>query len=133
VIAQRVSQHTSLRALKTQLTDLAELGRDLPRHAREILELVAQNRLQVRISGLEESRLLENMQKIANRITAGLISAALVVGAALALRIDAGPRLFGYPGIALVMFVLAFAMAAGLVLSALLSDRRVSRYRARRR
>ena len=133
VIAQRVAQHTSLRALKNQLTDMAELGRDLPRHAREILELVAQNRLQVRISGLEESRLLENMQKIANRITAGLISAALVVGAALALRIDAGPRLFGYPGIALVMFLLAFAMAAGLVLSALLSDRRVSRYRARRR
>jgi hypothetical protein len=55
------------------------------------------------------------------------------VGAALALSVDAGPRLFGYPGIALVMFVLAFLLAAALVLSALLLDRRVSRYRVRRR
>ena len=133
IVAQRVAQHTSLQAFSAQFADLAELGRELPRQARTILDLLARNRLRVHISGLEESRLLENLQKIANRITAGLISAALVVGAALALRIDAGPRLFGYPGIALVMFVLAFALATALMLSALFSDRRVSRYRARER
>jgi ubiquinone biosynthesis protein len=133
IVAQRVSAHTSLQSFGTQFADMAELGRELPRQARAILDLLARNRLRVHISGLEESRLLENLQKIANRITAGLISAALVIGAALALRIDAGPRLFGYPGLALVMFVLAFALAIGLLLSAAFSDRRVSRYRARDR
>jgi predicted unusual protein kinase regulating ubiquinone biosynthesis (AarF/ABC1/UbiB family) len=133
IVAQRVSAHTSLQSFGTQFADMAELGRELPRQARAILDVLARNSLRVHISGLEESRLLENMQKIANRITAGLISAALVIGAALALRIDAGPRLFGYPGLALVMFVLAFALAIGLLLSAAFSDRRVSRYRARDR
>lgn len=133
IVGQRMAQHTSLQSFGAQFADLAELGRELPRQARAIFDLLARNRLRVHISGLEESRLLENLQKIANRITAGLISAALVVGAALALRIDAGPRLFGYPGIALVMFVLAFALATALMLSALFSDRRVSRYRTRDR
>jgi predicted unusual protein kinase regulating ubiquinone biosynthesis (AarF/ABC1/UbiB family) len=131
VVAARIRQHASLHELQKQFADLGELARELPRQARTILDTLARNRFSVRVSGLEESRLLENLQKIANRITAGLISAALVIGAALALRVDAGPRLFGYPGIALVMFVLAFALAACLVLSALLLDRRVSRYRTR--
>jgi hypothetical protein len=86
----------------------------------------------VRISGLEESRLLENLQKIANRITAGIIAAALVIGAALGLRVQGGPRLLGYPAVALVMFVLAFVLAGALVVSVLLLDRRVSRYRTRK-
>jgi ubiquinone biosynthesis protein len=133
VIAKRVSQETSLHALRMQFGEIAELGRELPRQARMLFDTLAHNRLRVRISGLEESRLLENLQKIANRISTSLISAALVVGAALALRIDAGPRLFGYPGIALVMFVLAFCLSAALVISALLSDRRMSRYRSRER
>ena len=132
VAAERVTQQASARRLSAQLAELAGFTREVPRQTHAILDLLAHNRLRIRISGLEESRLLENLQKIANRITVGLISAALVVGAALALRVDAGPRLFGYPGIALTMFVLAFIMASGLILSVLLSDRRVSRYRSRR-
>ena len=133
VVSDRISQEMSLHALYKQFGELSQLGRELPRQARTILDTLARNNLKVHITGLEESRLLETMQKIANRITAGLISAALVIGAALALRVDAGPRLLGYPGLALVMFVLAFALAVGLVLSALILDRRVSRYRTRDR
>ena len=133
VVARRAAEQLNLRTLRQRVGEVAELGRDLPTQLRDVLTLLAENRFRVRISGLEESRLLENLQKIANRITAGLISAALVVGAALALRIDAGPRLFGYPGVALVMFVLAFALSAALVISSLLSDRKMSRYKVRER
>jgi ubiquinone biosynthesis protein len=133
VLAERARQQLSLHSLQMQAADVAEAIRDAPRQARDVLAMLAQNRLRIRLTGLEESRLLENLQKIANRISAGLISAALVVGAALALRIDAGPRLFGYPGIALVLFVLAFLLSATLVMNSLMSDRRMSRYRARER
>lgn len=132
VLAARARQRLSLRSMQIQAAEIAEAVGDAPRHARNALALLAENRLQLRISGLEESRLLENLQKIANRITTGLISASLVVGAALALRIDAGPRLFGYPGVALVMFVLAFVLSSVLVVRALVSDRSMSRYRTPR-
>jgi ubiquinone biosynthesis protein len=131
IVAARAQQRLSLRSLQVQASELADAMREAPRRVSDVLALLAENRLQVRLSGLEESRLLENLQKIANRITAGLISAALVVGAALALRIDAGPRLFGYPGIALVMFVLAFLLSAVLVVNVMWSDRTMSRYRGR--
>ena len=133
VLAERMAQETSLPMLRARFGEMAELGRDLPRYARMTLETIAHNRLRVHVSGLEESRLLENLQKIANRIATGLICGALVVGAALALRVAEGPRLFGFNGIALIMFVIAFGLSATLVISALLSDRRMSRYRSRDR
>ncbi|UXI66488.1 ABC1 kinase family protein [Tahibacter amnicola] len=119
-------------ALMTRSVDLLELLQDFPRQARAILENIARNRVRVRLAGLEESRLLENLQKIANRISAGIITAGLIIGAALALRVDAGTRLWGYPALALVMFVGAFCLGAVLVVSAMLTDRHVSPYRARK-
>lgn len=133
VLADRMSQETSLHAMRVRLGEMAELGRDLPRYARQTLETLANNRLRVHVSGLEESRLLENLQKIANRIATGVICGALVIGAALALRTNEGPRLFGFNGLALVMFVIAFGLSATLVVNALLSDRKMSRYRSRDR
>ena len=133
IAARRIAQQTSLHAISRELVDVAALARELPRQSRALLDTLARNRLRVRIAGLEESRLLENLGKIANRISTGLISAALLISAVLALRIPAGPQLLGYPALALVLFVLAFVLAVGIVLSALISDRRVSRYRTRRR
>ncbi|HJT96958.1 MAG TPA: AarF/UbiB family protein [Rhodanobacteraceae bacterium] len=118
-------------ALAAEAVEVVDLAADLPRQIHEILELAAHNRFRVRISGLEESRLLENLQKIANRISAGTICAALIIGAALALRIDAGARLFGYPALALLLFLGAFLLGSSVVIVAMLTDRRMSRYKGR--
>ena len=39
-------------------------------------------------------------------------------------RAEAGPRLLGYPALALILFLTAFGLGAALVVSALRSDRR---------
>jgi ABC-type polysaccharide/polyol phosphate export permease len=78
----------------------------------------------VHITGLEESRLIESMQKIANRITAGVITAGLILGAAMIMRIPTRAHIFGYPALALILFLVAFVLGAGLVGSSLLSDRK---------
>jgi predicted unusual protein kinase regulating ubiquinone biosynthesis (AarF/ABC1/UbiB family) len=124
LIGLRVSEEFSRKRIRGHLIELANFGTRLPQQLRDALELVAQNRLRVRITGLGEARLLENLQKIANRISTGLISAGLVVAAALTLRIDAGPRLLGYPALALILFLVAFGLGATLIISALRSDRR---------
>jgi heme A synthase len=67
---------------------------------------------------------MENMQKIANRISTGIIVAALILASSLLMRHDGGARLFGYPAIALVFFLVAAALGLGIVISALLRDRR---------
>jgi heme A synthase len=92
-----------------------------------ILRTLAENRLRVRIDGLEESRMMESLQKIANRIATGVIVAALVIGAALTARIQGGASLFGLPILSSLFIIVAGVLGAGLILSALRRDRKVDR------
>ena len=84
-------------------------------------EILADNRLRVRIDGLEESHLIENLQKIANRIAAGVITAALLIAGALIARL--APAGSGYGYLAGAMFALAGIVGFGLVVNALRRDR----------
>lgn len=92
-----------------------------PGHLGRFIETLADNRLRVRIDGLEESHLIENLQKIANRIAAGVITAALLIAGALVARI--APLGSGYGYVAAVMFGLAAVIGFGLVVNALRRDR----------
>lgn len=127
VMQDRMRQSMSPARLAGDLMDFQALVRDAPRKVSDVLGLLAENRLQVRITGLEESHLMENLQKIANRITAGLVTAALIVASALLMRVDVGARLFGYPAIALVMFLIGSALGLTIVISAIMRDRRAPR------
>jgi hypothetical protein len=44
----------------------------------------------------------------------GLVVAALIVGASMLMRVETSWRIFGYPGLAMIFFLLA--AAAGIVL-----------------
>lgn len=108
----------------TDALDVQELVREAPPRLSVLLRTLADNRFRVHIAGLEESKLIEGIQKVANRITAGLISAAMIVGAALIMDIDAGPKLFGYPALALTMFLIAAVLGGCLVFASLMGDRK---------
>lgn len=121
----RLRKWLSPGGLAGEAIELQALLQEAPRKVSTLLSLLAENKLQVRLSGLQESRLTENLQKIANRITAGAVAAALILASAMLMRGDtAGPRLFGYPALALVMFVLASGLGLALIVSALLTDHR---------
>src|SRR5688572_18006426 len=123
VMRRHIMHSLSPANLASELLDVHEFVREAPRRANALLRNLAENRFRVNLSGLEESHLIETLQKIANRISSGLIAAALIIGAAMMMRIDTDTKLFGYPAIALVMFVLAAGMGVTLVVSAWRSDR----------
>ena len=124
VMAQRLRKSLSPSQLASEMIELQALAREAPRKLSDLLSLLAENRLQVRLRGLEESHLIENLQKIANRISVGVITGSLILASALLMRIDTDARLFGYPAIAMVLFALASLLGFAIVVSALMSDRK---------
>ena len=122
VMRERLKKALSPSNLATELIEVQGLLRDAPRKVSDVLSLLAENRMQVRMTGLEESRLMENLQKIANRVSAALITAALIVASAMMMQVDTDTRLFGYPAIALVLFVIGAALGVSIVASALFGD-----------
>jgi predicted unusual protein kinase regulating ubiquinone biosynthesis (AarF/ABC1/UbiB family) len=113
--------------LASEWMDVQELARHTPQHVAAILRTLAENRLRVRLDGLEESRMMESLQKIANRISTGLIIAALVIGASLTARMHGDPLLFGLPLLPTIFIIIAGLLGLSLVLSALRRDRKVER------
>lgn len=124
VLRARLRKSFSSSSIASELVEVQALLRDGPRKVTDILSLVAENRLQVRLVGLDESRAMENLQKIANRITVGVITAALILASAQLIRVPNAHTLWGYPTMALVLFLVAVALGCGIVVSALLSDHR---------
>ena len=123
VMRARLKKSFSAANLASEAMEVQSLLREAPGRVSSILALLSENRLQVRLTGLEESRLLENLQKIANRISAGVITAALILASAMLMRVEAGPRVFGYPALAFGLFVVAVMLGLAIVVSALRRDR----------
>ncbi len=88
VMRGRLRKSFSLANLASELIEVQTLLREGPRKVADILSLLADNRIQVRLTGLEESFVVESLQKVANRITAGLITAALIVASAMMMRVE---------------------------------------------
>lgn len=102
--------------------EMYDLAQQMPGRLNTLLDNLANNRVQIKVNAFDESRLMDNLQKIANRIAAGLLLAALIVGAALLMQVRTNFTLFGYPGLAMILFLLAAACGFGLVFSILFND-----------
>ena len=89
----------------------------VPGQLNRILEHVASNDLELKVHAFNEDRLMSGIHKIANRITVGLVLSALIVGAALLMRVPTQFTILGYPGIAMTFFVVAAVGGLALVVS----------------
>jgi len=97
------------------VVDLKEFAETFPRRVNKILDAMGNNEIRIGVDAIDEKVVLEGLQKVANRITLGLVVAALIVGAAMLMRVETSFRIWGYPGLAMILFLLA--AAAGLMLA----------------
>jgi esterase/lipase superfamily enzyme len=93
------------------------------------MDALASGRFELRIDAFDETAFLRGLHRMANRVAIGLVLAALIVGAALLSRIKTSSQIGGYPSVAFIFFLLATLGAAWLVLSIVVSDRRIRRRR----
>ena len=113
--------------------DAKDFAASFPGRANRIMDTLADGRFSVRVDAVDEARLLHVMQRLANRLTMGIVLAALVVGAALMMQVPTRTRILGYPAIAMVFFLLAALGGAALVVSIIRNDQRTARSAARDR
>lgn len=102
-----------------------EFTQELPGRINRILDMVAKNRLKLNVDAIDEDTLIDGFQKVANRIATGLILASLIIGASLLMRISTSFTVFGYPGLAMILFLIAAGLGLYLVITVMLHDRAV--------
>jgi hypothetical protein len=104
-----------------------EFATQLPARANRVMDALAEGSFTVKVEAIDEVQFLHVMQRLANRVTAGVIVAAMVVGAALMMLVPTRSRILGYPSIAMICFSLAAIAAAVLLTLILVTDRRIAR------
>ena len=103
--------------------DAKEFVEQLPGRVNQVMDALARGELTLNVQGVDEARILGGIHRLANRLASAIILAALVIGAAMMMRIDTPARLFGYPAVAIVCFLLAASGGFGLLARILWTDR----------
>jgi hypothetical protein len=107
------------------LLEMKDLVTRLPSRVNKILDATASNKFGFKIdTGIDAAGFMMGLQTVANRITFGLVLAALIVGAAMLMRIPTSFTILGYPGLAMLFFLAAVGGGLLLLLNIALTDRR---------
>jgi predicted unusual protein kinase regulating ubiquinone biosynthesis (AarF/ABC1/UbiB family) len=123
IMQQRLMKSLSPGNLFSGVLELKDLVQRLPSRVNKILDAIANNELKVSVDAIDEKTLVVGFQKVANRITVGLIIAALIVGAAMLMKVETSFRLWGYPGLAILLFLAAAAGGVTLLINILFYDK----------
>jgi predicted unusual protein kinase regulating ubiquinone biosynthesis (AarF/ABC1/UbiB family) len=101
--------------------EVRDFAERLPGRMNRILEALSANDLRLKIEVIDHGSIIDGFQKVANRIALGLVLAALIVGAAMLMRVETPFTILGYPGLAMLLFLAAagggFWMAWGVLVS----------------
>ena len=127
ITQRQISRDLSLSSLFSTAVELKNFVQHLPGRVNRILDKLADNEFEVRVDAIDETRLMEGLQKVANRIALGLVLAALIVGAALMMDVPTSFQIFGYPGLAIMLFLAAAGGGAALAITILANDIRAKR------
>jgi ubiquinone biosynthesis protein len=122
LMQQRMLKNLSPGRVFSNMLEMNELVQKLPGRVNQALDSISEEGIRVRVHMPEETWMLEGMQKISNRIAAGLVLAALIVGAAMMMQVDTAWTILGYPALAMIFFVTAAALGIWLVANILMSD-----------
>jgi ubiquinone biosynthesis protein len=123
LMQRRMLKSASPANLYASLLEAKDFVQKLPGRVNKVLDILANNQLRLDVDAVDERLLIAGLHKIANRISLGLILAALIVGAALLMQVPTRFRILGYPGLAILLFLAAAIGGVWLVISILVRDR----------
>jgi ubiquinone biosynthesis protein len=127
LMQQRMRKNLSLGSVLQATLETNEFLQQLPKRLNTALDALATKDLRIQVDAIDEAYLLKGLHKIANRITCGLVLASLIIGAALLTRVDTPFKIWGYPGLAMILFACATAGVLMLLFEIFGTDKRHER------
>lgn len=123
LMSRRIKREATEGGLLTAAMEFKNFASGFPHRVNRIMDAVANRELELKVRAVDAGDVIEGMQKIANRVTSGLILAALIIGAALLMRVSTDFTVLGYPGFAIMCFIAAALGGVWLLVNIFLQDR----------
>ncbi|MEX2382615.1 MAG: AarF/UbiB family protein [Opitutales bacterium] len=124
ILSRRMRKQATQGSIFSSLLDMKEFISGLPSRLNNIMDAITNQELEIKVKAVDAKLVMEGFEKIANRITTGIVLGALIVGACMLMQVESRYRIFGYPSLAILCFLLAATGGFWLVLTILINDRR---------
>jgi ubiquinone biosynthesis protein len=124
ITSQHLNKGATKGSIMNSLLEMKDFVAGLPSKLNKIMDALANHELEVKVKAVDANLIMEGFQKIANRITTGIILAALIIGASLLMRVETSFQLMGYPGLAILCFLGAAAGGIWLLISIFVNDQK---------
>jgi predicted unusual protein kinase regulating ubiquinone biosynthesis (AarF/ABC1/UbiB family) len=131
ITSTRMIRETSQGTVANTLLELKDFTVHLPARLNRIMDALANAELEVKVKATDAKMVVDGIEKVANRVTKGILLASIIIGAALMMRIETHWSFFGYPGFAMLCFLGAAVGALGLLYNIYAEDRNSRRRRPR--
>lgn len=115
LLQEQIRRDISLERLMSLLLEVRSFLYDVPLSLRRSLTQLANNELRIGVEVEKADEMQIAIRDVANRITLGVITAALIMGSALLVRVGGGPTIFELPIISFVGFLLAAGLGVFVV------------------
>lgn len=122
LMSQRMRKNATQGGFFSSLLEMKGFVAGLPCRLNQIMDAITNHQLEVKIKAVDAKLMMEGLQKIANRITTGIVLAALIMGASILGQVQTSFRIFGYPGLAILCFLAAAAGGFWLVFNIFVQD-----------
>ena len=90
-------QHSPVFLMRRALREVSSLLTKLPGDLRQLTSQAKRGQLQLRLEMEGLNQLSQRMERSANRLSVGIVVAALIIGTSISLTVAGGPELFGLP------------------------------------
>jgi ubiquinone biosynthesis protein len=108
VIRERYRPAALVARGRRHLVEYLALVGSLPRDLRRLLKEARRGRMKLELDLKRLDHFGHQLSRSANRLTVGIVTAALIVGTSIVMTVSGGPTLFGLPLFGLLGFLLAF-------------------------
>jgi ubiquinone biosynthesis protein len=111
------------RNFRMVLSDFLASQREVPGRFLQILEKLERGDIGLRFHFEELGRLMHTLENSSNRLTFGIIIAALIIGSSMIITTGIGPLLFGFPALGVIGYMISGVLGLWLVFNIIRSKK----------
>jgi ubiquinone biosynthesis protein len=116
---QRFKPENLWRSFQTTISNIWTSQRDIPRQLLHILSKLESGELGIHFHLDKLARLVNTLDNSSNRLTTGIIVAALIVGSSMIITTGVGPFIFGFPALGVIGYLISTVLGLWLVVTIL--------------
>ncbi len=120
---KRFSPEQLQKIVSSQLREVSSLLEIIPGATRDILKKLSRGRLRFEFEHLGLDLFSKNLDRIANRLSFTMVVSAIIIASSLIMSADNGFKVFGYPLLGIIGYVLAGGLGTWLAIAILRSGK----------